>query len=40
MYKLLHNKTNSNYFIINMKLKFPESSDNQIIAAEVYFFLK
>ena len=31
MYKLLHNKTNSNYFIINMKLKFPESSDNQII---------
>jgi hypothetical protein len=31
MYELLHNKTNSNYFIINIKLKFPESGDNQMI---------
>ena len=31
MYELLHNKINSNYFIVNIKLKFPESNDNQMI---------
>lgn len=31
MYELLHNKTNSNYFIINIKLQFPEFNDNQTI---------
>lgn len=31
MYELFHNKVNSNYFIVNIKLKFPESNDNQMI---------
>ena len=31
MYELLQNTINSNYFIINIKLKFPESSENQMI---------
>lgn len=31
MYELLHNKTNSNYFIINVKLQFPEISETQTI---------